>query len=67
MRLSHYLCLDPCKGWLANADDDDSPLIKVEFMNELRRLSREEKMDILDAMAASTLKVLTPKSVPELA
>lgn len=57
MRVVHYMCIDPSRGKVADYDDDDAPLINVEFVNEANRLSEVEKMEIMELIAERLHKI----------
>ena len=43
MKIESYLCVDRSHGRIADASDDSSPLVKVEFCNEVNKFSEQEK------------------------
>ena len=43
MKISSYLCIDDNRALCIDADDE-APLLKVEFCNELQKVGKREKM-----------------------
>lgn len=50
MRVGYYICRDLCRGRIADMDDEDAPLLKIEFVNEAGRISLNGKLTILEKL-----------------
>lgn len=62
MTITGYLCIDPNKGFVADQDDDYTPLIELKFVG-VKRLSRDQKLEIMGAAASKLHEVLSSEVV----
>ena len=58
LQITSYLCIDSSLGRVADASDDDAPLLKVEFCNEANRLDDKQKLAFLQMVQRDLARCL---------
>lgn len=59
MRIDSYLCIESNKGRVVDTDDDDSPMVFMEFVNDAKGLDPHRKRMIV-SMVANVVRALWP-------